>query len=361
MNDEMVVKDVAYLGHAGSLHHRLDLFLPDRRKYTGAAPVVIHVHGGGWQRGSKSSEWRGAPVFGRTCASHGVVVVCVGYRLAPPSISAHLMGAGIIGPLAALLCLSSSFFRWHWGRIGLVFAAAFVCSFLLFLLRGLALRGTARHPGQVRDVARAVGWVHRNIQTYYPDADLDNVFISGHLAGAHLAALAALDGQWLREANVPPKLIKGVVVMSGVYSLDCPLDDNACALKNVYFRQQYTTSAFGYSAAVWRAASPLTHVGPYAPPFLVLSAERDLGLEVDAKRFVERLRNANVKVVYHTVPRTSHATMASRFPEHEAHMHVLTFVRGLSTGSPALSSPPVVNSPSSASLASLFEVPAASP
>ena len=46
--------------------HKLDIWLPVDRKAGGTnndnkslIPIVIHVHGGGWQRGHKNNEWRG--------------------------------------------------------------------------------------------------------------------------------------------------------------------------------------------------------------------------------------------------------------------------------------------------------------
>jgi len=46
-----------------------------------------------------------------------------------------------------------------------------------------------RHPGQVRDVAAAVGWVKHSIQQF--GGDPSRVVLCGHSAGAHLCMLAA--------------------------------------------------------------------------------------------------------------------------------------------------------------------------
>ncbi len=105
-------------------------------------------------------------------------------------------------------------------------------------------RDRVQHPEQVRDVAKAVAWVQTHIkvsgysllharcnmlvynsqsmnhslnatiQSYYPGADLDRVFISGHSAGGHLASLVALDTQYLKEAGVRPDFIKVMSLIS---------------------------------------------------------------------------------------------------------------------------------------------------
>jgi acetyl esterase/lipase len=82
---------------------------------------------------------------------------------------------------------------------------------------------------------------------YYPSADLDRVFISGHSAGGHLASLVAVDPQYLREQQVEPSFIKGVISISGVYQVDMPLSQSYCGVMNGGFRSLYTKAAFGYS------------------------------------------------------------------------------------------------------------------
>jgi len=70
------IKDLAYGEHP---RHRLDLF-PVKGE---GAPVVLFVHGGGFVAGDK----HGAPPFyanvGRYFAAHGILGICMNYRLAP--------------------------------------------------------------------------------------------------------------------------------------------------------------------------------------------------------------------------------------------------------------------------------------
>ncbi len=85
-----------------------------------SAPILIHVHGGGWQRGAKDSNWRGAPIMGRTASQQGMVVACISYRLAPPSSFALLLRAATATLIAALIIGWTPYFRSQWDRIGYI-------------------------------------------------------------------------------------------------------------------------------------------------------------------------------------------------------------------------------------------------
>jgi acetyl esterase/lipase len=135
------------------------------------------------------------------------------------------------------------------------------------------------HPAQIEDIAAAFAWVHSNIAQY--GGDPARMYVSGHSAGGHLAALLALDEKYLRKFDLSPSAIRGVVSMSGVYDVD--------------------------NLAVFQAegdkhdASPLAHVHRGAPPFLVTYCQWDyLGLPKQARDFSAALRKAfvNTQLLY---------------------------------------------------------------
>lgn len=90
------VRDIAYFsGSDAHVNHKLDLFFPPRNspkllenaaeeqeESAKKVPIIFHVHGGGWVRGSRTNEWRGGPTVGRSCANEGFVGAIVSYRLA---------------------------------------------------------------------------------------------------------------------------------------------------------------------------------------------------------------------------------------------------------------------------------------
>jgi arylformamidase len=67
----------------------------------------------------------------------------------------------------------------------------------------------------VQQILACVTWIYREAPRY--GGDPDQISLSGHSAGAHLAAMA-LCHEWDRE-GLPMALIKAVVLISGIYDL----------------------------------------------------------------------------------------------------------------------------------------------
>ncbi len=225
---------------ADDLRHRLDLYLPRGRA---GFPVVMLVHGGVWMGGDNRCCGLYASV-GQFLASQGIGVVLPNYRLSP----------GV------------------------------------------------KHPEHVRDVARAFAWTQRNIARY--GGRPDQLFVAGHSAGGHLAALLAVDETYLRAEGLRPADIRGVIAVSGVYRVPAGplavhlggagplcfrLDELAplrgeggwgwtrrLGLPGLPLRVDVFGPAFGDDPQARRAASPIEHVRPGLPPFLILHAEHDL-------------------------------------------------------------------------------------
>ena len=70
--------------------------------------------------------------------------------------------------------------------------------------------------GIVGQTADAVRWLHANARQV--GGDPDRLYLSGHSAGAHLAAMM-LARDWAGEGR-PADIVKGVVAVSGVYELE---------------------------------------------------------------------------------------------------------------------------------------------
>lgn len=72
-------------------------------------------------------------------------------------------------------------------------------------------------PDQVAMLRQAVAWVHENAAKF--NGDPSKIFVSGHSAGGHLTAMLAASG-WQGELGLPDDVIKGAVVVSGLFELD---------------------------------------------------------------------------------------------------------------------------------------------
>lgn len=65
---------------------------------------------------------------------------------------------------------------------------------------------------------RALAWLYRNAENY--DFDPQRIFVAGHSAGAHLAAMMMAAHWNVYADDLPADLVKAGVLMSGIYDLE---------------------------------------------------------------------------------------------------------------------------------------------
>jgi len=207
--------------------------------------VVVYLHGGFWMAGDKRTVERLPEFF---CGA-GYLFVSVNYRLAPK----------------------------------------------------------ARHPALIQDVAAAVAWVHDHIAEY--GGDPAQIFLAGHSAGAHLAALLGTHAKRLGDAGKPLSILRAVI----------PLDSGAMDLNAVAANDRRSDSpyrsALGKDPAAWADASPSAHVASSKalPPFQIVIA---YGRAIENKRrgmatFADALRQKGTR---------AEVVDASSFREHQSLM-----------------------------------------
>ena len=78
------------------------------------------------------------------------------------------------------------------------------------------------------DIAKAIRWVHDHAKEY--GGDPNSIFVMGHSAGAHLAALVCTDDRYLKAEGLSLSIIKGCVpVDTAVYDVPKQIDGHrAC-------------------------------------------------------------------------------------------------------------------------------------
>jgi len=210
----VVSRDIPYAGKGTEVRRTLDVYRPSEGS---GHPVMLYVHGGGWQVGDKSRVHEKARAFVR----RGWVFVSVNYRLVP---------------------------KVSWRE-------------------------------QAQDIAQAIAFVRKRARKHGGDAG--RLFLMGHSAGAHLVALVATDGRYLKAEGVKFSAVAGVVLLDGA-GYDIPRQMKLAGPRN---RGLYA-KVFGLDERVQKAASPLTHVrgGVDLPPFLIVPAasRRNSCLQSDA-------------------------------------------------------------------------------
>lgn len=210
-------------------------------------PVVFWIHGGGWQTGDKSSVQEKPKVF----VEKGFVFVSTNYRLLPEV------------------------------EMETIF----------------------------RDVAKSLGWVHRNIAKH--GGDPNRIFVMGHSAGAQLAALMCVDERYLKAEGVPFSVLKGCVPVDGD-TYDVPaIIETAETRRRVHGQPQAKfghREKFGNDPAKHRDYSAVTHVakGKSIPPFLILYVADHPDNAAQAQRFAAALKEAEVPAIAYGAKETNH-------------------------------------------------------
>src|SRR5204863_6297808 len=73
------------------------------------------------------------------------------------------------------------------------------------------------------DIAKAIHWAHDHAKEY--GGDPNSIYVMGHSAGAHLAALVCTDDRYLKAEGLSLSIIKGCVpVDSAVYDVKKQID-----------------------------------------------------------------------------------------------------------------------------------------
>jgi acetyl esterase/lipase len=138
----------------------------------------------------------------------------------------------------------------------------------------------------VRDVAKALSWVHQNIAKH--GGDPQRIFVGGHSAGAQLAALLCTDERYLREEGVPFEILRGCVPVDGD-TYDIPKIIMTAELRQTLYGGKMFTfghrQKFGNDPEKHVDFSAITHVakGKHIPPFLLLyfSGNPDTGAQAN--------------------------------------------------------------------------------
>ena len=98
---------------------------------------------------------------------------------------------------------------------GALMAPRFVAAGAALVAPDFSLIPKARIPDMIGQLRRALAWVYANAESF--GGDRDNIHLSGHSSGAHLAGVL-LTTDW-QAMGLPADLIKTGLLMSGMYDL----------------------------------------------------------------------------------------------------------------------------------------------
>lgn len=234
-------------------------------------PVVFWIHGGGWQTGDKTS----VQIKPRVFTERGYVFVSTNYRLLP-----HV-------------------------EMGVL----------------------------IRDVAKSLGWVHKNIGKH--GGDPRRILVMGHSAGAQLAALLCIDERYLSAEGVSFDVLKGCVPVDGD-TYDLP-----AMIMTAEFRQTVhglPLPKFGHRVKFGNDPrkhidfSAVTHVakGKGIPPFLILHVGGHADVTAQARRLGNALRESQIPVKVFGARETTHNKLNANLgvPDDPATQELYKFLKG---------------------------------
>jgi acetyl esterase/lipase len=180
----------------------------------------------------------------------------------------------------------------------------------LFVAASLAARGyvtivpdyqvypPARFPVFLEDGAQAVRWAARNAARF--GGDPKKLFLMGHSAGAHIAAMLTLDGQWLREVGLDSRReIAGLIGVAGPYDF-LPLRDPA--LQTIFAVPDLART------------QPISFVTGGEPPALLVTGAADQTVSPgNTARLAAKLRAAGATATEIVYPRIGHTAIIGAF------------------------------------------------
>ena len=232
---QRLISDIPYV-QDGHQRQVLDVYVPEEVAGENL-PVMFWIHGGGWVVGDKSKVALKPKVF----TDRGFVFVSTNYRLLPEVSMEQL----------------------------------------------------------TRDIARSIGWVHRNISKY--GGDPQRVIVGGHSAGAQLAALICTDDRHLKNEGVSFNILKGCVPVDGD-TYDIPKIIMTAEFRQALYGGKMFDfghrQKFGNDPEKHVDFSAVTHVqkGKEIPPFLILYFPGNPNTRAQARRLETVLKDAGIPV-----------------------------------------------------------------
>jgi acetyl esterase/lipase len=239
-------RDLAYVKD-GHERQKLDLFVPE--KADGPLPLLIWVHGGGWQNGSKE----GCPPLRNGYTTRGYAVASLNYRLS----------------------------------------------------------GHAVFPAQIEDCKAAIRWLRAHAKEYNLDPERFGVW--GSSAGGHLVALLGTSGEvkeFEAGANLDqssrvqavcdyygPTDFTVFVTTPGYESHAGDSSPEAKLIGGAVMQNKDKAARL----------NPITYVSKDDPPFLIVHGDQDRTVPLNQSQLLfDALRTAGASVHFHTIRGAGH-------------------------------------------------------
>lgn len=207
-------------------------------------PVLVFIHGGNWLTGEKETY----NFFGKGMAGNGIVTAIIDYRLSPAT----------------------------------------------------------DYKGMAKDAATAVNWIKENIKGY--GGDTSKIFVSGHSAGGHLAALIMTDSSYFQNLKITNP-VKGSILIDPF-----GLDMESYLLNSTNKKDKIYLPIFSTDTNEWKKASPINYLNAKQRPFLVyIGSNTYAAIKTDVNNFMKKIKYLRPETKLIEVEGKRHAGMILQF------------------------------------------------
>jgi acetyl esterase/lipase len=248
-----LLPDLPYIRHEDR-DLQLDLYLPVQGKWAGlkvipVRPAIVLVHGGGWRSGSRDNL--GAMAI--RLAERGYVCAAISYRLSTE----------------------------------------------------------ARYPAAIHDVKAAVRWMRSHASLYHINPH--QIAVAGGSAGGQIAALIGVtNGMGRFDMDAGGSTVSSAV--QAVINIDGLSDFTSEEVRRYEDDPSKKTTAAGAwlggsyaeKMAVWKEASPLTHVSKDTPPFLFISSAQKR-FSLGREEMMAKMKALGIATKHVQLPDTPHS------------------------------------------------------
>ena len=226
-------------------------------------PIVFWIHGGGWRQGDKQGVEQKPQAF----VDKGFVFVATNYRFVPNVTIKEMTG----------------------------------------------------------DIVKAIHWTHDHAKEF--GGDPNTIFVMGHSAGAHLAALVCTDDRYLKAEGLSLSIIKGCVPVDvAAYDVPKRLLDSGMPSANFM-------AVFGSTEQSHRELSPVTYLakGKNIPPFLIFYVAGRAESKAQSLWFTDKLKEVGVPAKLVAAGGKTHGTINFELglPDDKPTMEMFQFLSGL--------------------------------
>jgi arylformamidase len=149
----------------------------------------------------------------------------------------------------------------------------------------------------VDQIRTAMTWIYNNIQKY--NGDRKRIFVSGHSAGGQLTAMM-MATDWWQERRLPRDLIKGTVLLSGLFDIE--------PHRHTDLQQDIRLTAREAKSMSPMYLTPLTK----GPCFLAVGENEPDLFHWQSLQYAAQLRKHRIKAEYVSMPGDNHFSITDR-------------------------------------------------